>query len=171
MFSKEYLSTFKSLDLTDNINMAGYCAANTALHFSSELLYLTGYMPKGSKISYSLQDNSLSYGQKLAVSTLECYNTYQKLHGNVKERATTKSDQVLPYFADALAALVSIGTNYNPLFVVGNIVMADVTSKSILNATPENIKTNYIDPVLEHLGFAGSISGDHNKYGFVDNID
>ncbi len=159
---KEVVHNIASFDLSNNINMAGYCMANTALHFTPELMLLYYFMNiaqfnyGGEIIGNLLKANTLTVIQRLTTSSLECYNTYKQVH-HIEENIETKIEKIIPYISDAITLGSSIAVSYNPFFIIGNIVAVDISSKVILKAIPIEIKAS-IDLGLTCLGLTSDIS-------------
>ena len=159
---KEVVHNIASFDLSNNINMGGYCVANTAFHFTPELMQLYYFMNIG-QLNYGseivgglLKANSLTTIQRLTTASLECYNTYKQVH-NLEEKTETKIENIIPYVSDAIALGSSIAVSYNPFFIIGNIVAMDISSKIILKAIPMEIKASF-DLGLSCLGVTSDVS-------------
>jgi hypothetical protein len=152
MLFKEYFSRISPLDLVDNINMAGYCTANTALQFAPELLLWSNIAPHKSAL---MKGSSWVVMQKLTISTAECYSAYSQMHSN-QEQLPNKIDFILPYIADGIALVSSITSSLNPFYLITNIVVTDGLTKLALSIVPQQIKTEYIEPIIGYLGIEDS---------------
>lgn len=159
---KEVVHNVASFDLTDDINMAGYCMMNVAFHFTPELMQLyywmsVGQLIHGGKIvGTALQANSLTTIQRFTTSSLECYNTYKQVH-KLAENVDSKTASIVPYLFDVVVAVSSFAVSYNPIFVIGNIVATDIATKTILKAIPTSVKRG-VDIGLSCFGIAEDVS-------------
>ena len=170
---KEIVQNFATFDLSDNVNMVGYCAVNTAFHFSTEILQLysllkQGNMEQGGRVfGESFKLNTLTTVQRLTLSSLECYNAYKQVH-NLEDNTETKLVEFIPYIADLVVALASITVSTNPIFIINNIVAADISSRVILKSIPISIKIS-INSGLNYLRVVQKIFV--NDFLEVDKMD